>query len=278
MKSIKDLIKEGKLAEARANLVAAVKKSPGDTAARTMLFQVLLFLGEWDKAQRHLEMLAQLDANMAAAAPLYNNLLKCERERVEVVSFRTLPSFLPATPTYFESYHKACQHLQTSLDGTGKDLFCAMELEIPEVAGTVNGVEFSGMRNTDDVLAFALEVFAHDRYVWVPFESIREIIVTPPQSLLDLLWIPASITTWGGLSMNGFLPVLYPHSWQHDNEQVRMGRMTDWSAQYGDCVRGAGQQVFVFGDQDLAILEWRNIQFKMTDQEISPSAAMGAEE
>lgn len=277
MKSIKDLIKEGRLAEARANLVAAVKNHPNDTAARTLLFQVLLFLGEWDKAQRHLELLADFDANMAGAGPLYSNLLKCERERLEVVSFRALPSFLPATPTYFEDYYQACQQLQSDGDGAGKDRFDAMEMRIPQVAGTINGAAFSGMRNTDDVLAFALEVFAHDRYLWVPFEAIREIVVTPPQSLLDLLWIPASITTWGGLSMNGFLPVLYPESWKHDNEQVRMGRMTDWSAPCGDCVRGVGQQVFVFGDRDVAILEWKDIQFKMTDQEGAQSAAPGEE-
>jgi type VI secretion system protein ImpE len=269
----KELIKEGKLGEARANLVSAVKTHPGDTASRTLLFQVLLFSGEWDKAERHLQTLAELDAQMATAIPLYTNLLDCERERAEVVSCRTMPSFLPATPTYFEDYYNACQQLQSNPDGWGKEIFTAMELQLPHVAGTVNGVEFSGMRNTDDVLAFALEVFAHDRYFWVPFEAIREIIVTPPKSLLDLMWIPASITTWGGLSMNGFLPVLYPDSWKHDNEQVRMGRMTDWFAQSGDCVRGAGQQVFVFGDQDISLLELRDIQFKMTTQEHSQPVA-----
>jgi len=267
--NIKDLIKQGKLAEARSSLVAAVKTHPGDTASRTLLFQVLLFSGEWDKAQRHLEILSELDVKMAAGIPLYENLLKCERERGEVVSLQTMPSFLPATSTYFEDYYKACQQLQANLDGRGQEIFEAMAAQIPQVTGTVNGTEFSGIRNTDDVLAFALEVFAHDRYFWVPFDAIREIIVTPPQTLLDLMWISASITTWSGLSMNGYLPVLYPDSWKHDNEQVKMGRMTDWFTPSGACVRGAGQQVFVFGDQDISILELRDIQFKMIAEEIS---------
>ncbi len=267
--NIKDLIKAGKLAEARSSLVAAVKAHPGDTASRTLLFQVLLFSGEWEKAQRHLESLAELDVKLMAATPLYENLLKCERERSEVVSLKTMPSFLPATPTYFQDYYQACQQLQSNLDGNGQEIFEAMASKIPQVTGTVNGVEFSGMRNTDDVLAFALEVFAHDRYVWVPFDAIREIIVTPPQTLLDLMWISASITTWSGLSLNGYLPVLYPDSWKHDNEQAKMGRMTDWFTPSGSCVRGAGQQVFVFGDQDVSILELRDLQFKMIAEEIS---------
>jgi type VI secretion system protein ImpE len=269
--NIKDLIKKGKLAEARSILVAAVKNHPGDTASRTLLFQVLLFLGEWDKAQRHLEVLGAGDVQTEAGIAPYQNLLKCERERIEVVSGKTMPSFLPATPTYFSDYYRACQQLQTNLDGKGQEIYEAMAAQIPQVAGTVNGVEFSGMRNTDDVLAFALEVFAHDRYFWVPFEAIREIIVTPPQTLLDLMWISASITTWSGLSMNGYLPVLYPDSWKHDNEQVKIGRMTDWFTPSGSCVRGAGQQVFVFGDHDISILELRDIQFKMIAPEISQS-------
>ncbi len=268
--NIKELIKEGKLAEARLHLVSAIKAHPGDTAGRTLLFQVLLFSGEWDKAERHLEMLADLDAMMVPTVALYKNLLNCERERADVTSLRTMPSFLPSTPTYFEAYYNACRQLQSNPDGKGQEIFAAMEAQIPQVTGMVNGVEFSGMRNTDDVLAFALEVFAHDRYFWVPFESIREIIVTPPKTLLDLMWISASITTWSGLSMNGFLPVLYPDTWKHDNEQVRMGRMTDWFSPSGSCVRGVGRQIFVFGEQDVSILEFGEIQCKLTTQESFP--------
>jgi type VI secretion system protein ImpE len=260
----KDLIKEGRLAEARAELVATLKDHPGDTASRTLLFQVLLFSGEWDKAERHLEMLADRNPEMASAVALYKNLLKCERERLEVASLRAMPSFLPSIPNYFESYGTI---LQSGSAGEVDDYFHEIESRVPLVTGTVNGMEFSGIRNTDDILAFALEVFAHDRYIWVPFESIREIIIPPPKTLLDMIWISASITTWSGLSMNGFLPALYPDSWKHADEQIRMGRMTDWSSRGGSLVRGAGQQVFVLGDQDVSILELREVHCNLTAQE-----------
>jgi type VI secretion system protein ImpE len=276
--NIKELIKKGKFSEARAALVLAVKNYPKDTASRTLLFQVLLFSGEWDKAERHLEVLADLDSTMDSGVSLYKNLLKCERERVDVVAQRATPSFLPATPAYFEDYGKACRSIESDRDGGGSDVFRAMESMVPQVTGTVNGVEFLGMRNTDDMLAFALEVFAYDRYVWVPFEAIREIIITPPASLLDLIWIPALITTWGGLSLNGFLPVLYPETWKHEEERVRMGRMTDWSSTDGGIVRGAGPQVFIFADQDISILDLRDIQFKMTMQADETSINSGTNE
>jgi protein involved in temperature-dependent protein secretion len=59
---------------------------------------------------------------------------------------------------------------------------------------------------------------------------------------------------------------MYPETWKHGDEQVRMGRMTDWSSPAGGSVRGAGPQVFIFTDQDISILELKDIQFKMTTQ------------
>ncbi len=257
----KELIKQGKLQEARAELVAALKHHPGDIAARTLLFQVLLFSGEWDKTRQHLEVLANLASDKGPAMMQYLSLLHCEQERLQVLGFQTPPSYLPGTPDYFQEVYPCFLPGSSS---TSAAINRAAAEQIPQVSGTVNGQEFSGLRNGDDLLAHALEVFAHDRYLWVPFESIREILITPPQNLLDLLWISASVTTWSGLSLNGMLPVLYPFSWQHADAQVRMGRMTDWAPQADGLVRGAGQQLFLFGEQDLPLLEVREVRFTMT--------------
>ena len=58
----RDLIKAGRLSEARKQLIEEVKSSPADSGKRTLLFQVLIFCGEWDKAERHLETVAAQDA------------------------------------------------------------------------------------------------------------------------------------------------------------------------------------------------------------------------
>jgi len=256
----KELIRQGKLPEARAMLVAALKQRPADTATRTLLFQVLLFSGEWDKARQHLEALAQVASDQGPAVMQYLSLLHCEQERMQVLGQGALPSYLPGTPDYFQAVYPCFRPGRTE----GAPLLDQEAAgHIPEVSGTVNDQEFVGLRNADDLLAYALEVYAHDRYLWVPFEAIREILIHPPASLFDLLWVPAAVTTWSGLSLNGHLPVLYPYSWQHADPQVRMGRMTDWSAGPNGLVRGAGQQLFLFGELDLPLLEVREVRFKM---------------
>lgn len=267
---IKELIKNGQLNEARAALVNEVKNRPADPASRTLFFQVLLFCGEWDKANRHLEILAELDPQLSLAVAQYQNLLTCERQREAVCAGRELPSYLPEPPGYFHQWYSACQALRQG-DDDAADRLLEMAASLPVVSGTINGQDFTGIRNADDTLAHALEIFAHDRYVWVPFEDIRELTVNAPQSLLDLLWIPASLTTWGGLSMNGFLPVLYPLSAQHPNEQVRLGRMTDWIALGTTGYRGVGQQVLLFGERDIPLLEIRDMRGKAGNTAPTPT-------
>lgn len=266
----KELIKNGQLSEARTALVNEVKNRPGDPASRTLLFQVLLFCGEWDKANRHLEILAELDPQLSLTVAQYQNLLTCERQREAVCAGRELPSYLPEPPVYFHQWHAALQGLRDGSDEGAANRMQALVETLPVVSGTINGEDFIGIRNADDTLAHALEIFAHDRYVWVPFEDIRELTVNAPQSLLDLMWIPASLTTWGGLSLNGFLPVLYPLSHQQPDAQVRLGRMTDWIALGAAGYRGVGQQVLLFGDRDMPLLEIREMRCKPAGSATSP--------
>lgn len=267
----KELIKKGQLSEARAALVNEVKNRPGDPASRTLLFQVLLFCGEWEKANRHLEILAELDPQLSLTVAQYQNLLTCERQREAVCAGQELPSYLPEPPAYFHQWQATLRGLRDGGDAQAAGTMQALVEGLPVVSGTINGTDFTGLRNADDTLAHALEVFAHDRYVWVPFEDIRELTVNAPQSLIDLMWIPASLTTWGGLSMNGFLPVLYPLSHQQSDEQVRLGRMTDWIPLGAAGYRGVGQQVFLFGESDIPLLEIREMRGKAGSDAATPT-------
>jgi type VI secretion system protein ImpE len=117
------------------------------------------------------------------------------------------------------------------------------------------------------VLAFSLEAFVHERYVWLPLETLRELTVAAPRTLLDLLWIPALITTWSGLTLNCYLPVLYPESHREEDDRLKLGRMTDWIDLGGGCCRGIGQHVFQVGEEDISLLEIQTIAFDPTDAE-----------
>jgi type VI secretion system protein ImpE len=212
---IKELIQAGNLAEARQQLVAAVKASPADLASRTLLFQVLCYLGEWDKADRHLEAISAQDSSCGAGALGYRNIVLAEIARCDVINKNQNASFISDPPDYLGSFLQLRTKLAEGNENQAGDLLATLESLRPTISGTVNDTPFVGFCDTDTTLFPFLEVIAHERYLWVPFESIRELSISQPDSLLDLLWIAARITTWEGLTMNCYLPVLYPNSFLH---------------------------------------------------------------
>ncbi|MBU0966370.1 MAG: tetratricopeptide repeat protein [Proteobacteria bacterium] len=259
--NIKELIKSGKLTEARQQLVAVVRDKPGDLAARTLLFQVLCFCGEWDKADRHLEAIATQDPSREAGVIGYRNLIRAEKERLVVMEEGGCASFLTEPPAYLGLYAEARAKLAEKKVDEAEELCKQLAGQIPAISGVANGSPFAGFRDSDTLLAPFLEVMAHERYLWVPFESLRELSITPPKTLLDLLWVSAHVTTWEGYAMNCFLPVLYPGSFIQEDGRIRLGRMTDWISLGGSLARGIGQHVFDVDGQDMTILEITDVTF-----------------
>jgi type VI secretion system protein ImpE len=260
---IKELIRANKLTEARSKLVEVVKGAPSDQGMRTLLFQVLLFFGEWDKAERHLDILAMQNARSETGVQVYKNLIIAERIREEVHAGKARPSFMGTAPPYLDKYFVAWEKLSAG-DGTGAAaLYGEIEAEEPEISGVFEDREFKGFRDIDAFLSGFLEIFVHDRYLWMPFTSLRELTIPEPKTLFDLLWIPANVTTWEGLTSACFLPVLYPGSSSSENDMVRLGKMTEWKDLGDGFWKGGGQHVFQMGDEEKALLELREIRFNL---------------
>lgn len=255
----KELLKAGRLAEARKVLIEEVKASPADAGKRTLLFQVLAFQGEWDKAARHIDLITTQDPTRAVGAQIYLNIILAEKERLKVMKLESLPSVLPEPPSYFKTYMGYLDSLKQGDYKQARKLIAKIDKARPPITGTVNGRAFSGISETDAFLYCFLEAFVHENYVWIPFEALRELIVEEPKTALDLIWVPASITTWEGLTLNCRLPVIYPETFLHEDEQMKTGRLTDWKPLEGGLAKGLGQHVYQVGDQDVALLDVRQL-------------------
>lgn len=261
----KELIRAGKLSDARRQLIEEVKSLPADMGKRTLLFQVHTLLGEWDKAERHLDVFVTQDAKRETGVQVYKNLIHAERERIEVFRNGRRPSFLPVSPPYLELYIAARERLNEKRLDEAVDLFDKINSQIPLISGTRDGKSFTGFNDIDISLSFFLETIVHERYIWIPFESIRELSITPPRSLLELIWITAHITTWEGLSISCYLPVLYPESFLHVDDRVKLGRMTDWTPAGGPFSKGTGQHIYLIGEEEVGILDIREVLFNLPD-------------
>jgi type VI secretion system protein ImpE len=260
----KSLIKDGNLSDARVMLVERVKTNPADTAARSLLFQVMLLCGEWDKAKRQLDIIASRNASPDMNQTIFEHLIQAEKERLEVFSMDRRPTFFPEIPDYSEDFFAARELLKTgTLDGAA-ERFSRIDDNLPQPKGTLNGEPFVGFRNTDSTLAYVIEAIEYERYLWVPIANVREMVVRPPATLLDLIWAKGRITTWEGLTMGCFFPVRYPGSTASDDDQTRMGRLTRWEDLGGGFARGLGQQVFDIGGTDCSIFEITEAVFSIT--------------
>lgn len=259
----KELMRAGRLSEARSVLIQEVKSAPGDTGKRTLLFQVLALQGEWDKAAKHLDVVSTQDPSRVIGVQAYLNIVKAEQERIKVMDGTLIPSFLPDVPAYSQKYMTYLNALREGRFDEARSLLIEIDASLPSVSGTVNGTGFEGISDTDARLYPFLEAFVHDRYVWIPFEAIRELLIQEARSSFDLIWAAASVTTWEGLTMNCILPVLYPGSHLHEDEQIQAGRLTDWVPLGSGLSRGVGQHVYEVGDRDMAILEIREAIFTL---------------
>jgi type VI secretion system protein ImpE len=300
----KDLIRAGRLPEAREQLTAEVKSSPSDVSKRVLLLQVLSFYGEWDKAERHLDVIVSHDSSSETGVQVYKNLINAEKERKDVLARKRIPGFLTGTPAYLDLYFAAWEKLNEKKIDEASALYKQVDAQRPTISGTMNfhgqargnsssehgeregeagypraggalpeegatrapvvaGKSFRGFKDTDTFLSAFLEAIVHDRYIWFPFESLRELSVSPPKTLFDLLWSQARVVTWEGLTVNCYLPVLYPDSSLHKDDRVKLGRMTDWLSLGGPFSRGMGQHVYGTDEEEMAILELRDVVFHL---------------
>jgi len=229
--SAKELFHSGKLNEAIEALGVEVRNNPTDTKRRTFLFELLCFKGDYDRAEKHLNVLADSTPDSRIGAVLYFSALHAERLRQDLFEKKDYP----VTPSA----------------GNPR-------------GGTVNGQPFEVLEDADPRVGPRLELFAAGAYLWIPLEHIESIEMEPPKRLRDLLWAPALVRTGPAFKDKELgevlMPVLAPFSWKHPDDNVKLGRATEWAELDGLNVP-SGQRIFSVDGEDIPLLEIRKIEF-----------------
>ncbi|MDW8129663.1 MAG: type VI secretion system accessory protein TagJ [Bryobacterales bacterium] len=226
-----ELFQAGRLGDAIRVLSAEVRDHPTDLRKRTFLFELLCFAGEFERAEKHLEVLARDSPSSGLGALLYRGAIYAEKTRQEMFAQRELP-------------------------GAG---------ESKPVSGSLNGKPFQTLSDADPRVGPRLEVFAAGGYLWIPFEHLASVRIAPPRRLRDLLWIPAMVRAGPGLKGRELgevlLPVLCPFSWRHGNDEVRLGRMTVWEQDEEGNEIPYGQKLLLVDGEEVPLLEVRTLEF-----------------
>ena len=224
MATSRELFDSGRLNDAIAAVSAELRDNPTDVHRRTFLFEMLCFAGNWERADKQLDLLAGQDKDKRLGALLYRAALSADRTRHEM-------------------FEKNAATVDAAASG----------------GGTWNGKAFQSIEDADPRIGARLEVLAGENYMWIPLAHIALIEMPAPKRLRDLLWAPATIHTGGAFQGSDLgqvlLPVLNPFSWKHSDDAVRLGRVTVWE-------EGVpfGQKMLLVDDEEVPLLALRKLE------------------
>jgi type VI secretion system protein ImpE len=261
MSQARSLFEAGRLAAAIEEVTREVKVRPTDPSPRTFLFELLCFAGEWDRAQKQLEVIGHQDAKTEIGIQVYRNNLAAERDRRRVFSGELQPHFLTEPPAYIDLHLAAIARLREGKPNEARGLLDRAEEERPAIAGTFNGTRFEDFRDWDDLVGPVLELNIRDQYTWLPYEQIARIEVNAPKQARDLVWARARIQATDGTIGEVYVPALYADSGGHASDQVRLGRATDWNRLSDELSVAVGLRQFLVDGEDKPIFEAQSIEF-----------------
>jgi protein involved in temperature-dependent protein secretion len=243
MDQIDGFLTSGDLDGARAALVERVRASPADQPARMFLFQLMLVLGEWDKAKAQLRALAQISAQAQMLAATYDQAIEAERLRAEAFAGRAPFRVLVSTSPWIEKLARA---LEVSARGDGESGDALRDEAFGEalnVPGRWNDQPFGWVADSDPRFGPCFEVIVAGNWGLVPFEAVSSLKSEGPRDLRDLIWLPVELALRSGQSAAGFLPVRYPGTESSSDAKLRLARATTWcKTDRGEI--GLGQRTF----------------------------------
>jgi type VI secretion system protein ImpE len=223
------LYQAGQLQPALDALALELRANPSDASRRSFLFELTSFAGQWDRALKQLDVLAQAGQMADAGAMLYRAAITAERVREHMFDANDRPDGAAPTP----------------------------------VAGTLNGEPFSDLRDADPRIGARLEVFAGGRYLWLPIAHLASVSIPTPAHLRDLRWAPARVAVAPSLRDmelgEVLLPALTPAAWRHPDDDIRLGRATDWEELPDGEFTPVGQKMLLVDGRHVPLLDVREL-------------------
>lgn len=259
----------GDLEQALQQLQLEVRKDPSDVKHRIFLFQLLVVMGQWDRALTQLNLIGELDAGALAMVQTYREAIFCEALRKEVFAGKRTPVVFGEpeqwTALLFEALRLAAEGQYDKSQDVRDQAF--------ELAPTTSGLidepqmqSFNWIADADPRLGPMLEVIINGRYYWLPFQSIRTIQIEAPEDLRDQVWMPAHFTLANEGETVGLIPTRYVGSEHSDDNQIRCGHKTIWQQIDTTLFEGLGQRMLATDIGEFSLMDLRQIRFGSLDE------------
>ncbi|MBK8209071.1 MAG: virulence protein SciE type [Rhodospirillales bacterium] len=272
MAEVEQLLRNGELDEALTQLKGEVRRYPADAKRRIFLFQLLVVMGEWERALNQLNVLADLDASSLMMVHTYREAIQCEVLRQRVFRGELTPLVF-GDPDRWVALMLEALRLTVVREFAQAHVLRDDALALaPAVAGKVGGENFAWIADADMRLGPIIEIILKGAYYWVPFGRIARITIAKPEDLRDLVWMPAEIRWTNGGEAVGLIPTRYPGTETNQDAQLRLARMTLWEELAKGFFVGVGQRMLATDVGDYPLLNVRSIDFLAAPESSAVSA------
>ena len=221
------LLRGGDLGGARAALVDAVKRAPGDVGARMFLWQVMALQGDWEKAATQLRALASVSGEAQMLATVYSQALAAEGPRALAYAGKAPFPVLVSSSPWIDELAQGLGEMAAGREAQGVALRDAAFDAAGDTPGEIDGVPFTWIADADPRLGPCFEAIVAGRWGLVPFEAVTRIKTEGPRDLRDVVWLPVELALRSGQSAAALIPARYPGT-EAASDALRMGRVTEW--------------------------------------------------
>src|SRR5271165_2568734 len=255
-----ELLKEGRLEETLKSLQHVVRDDPANPKPRVFLFQLFSILGDWNRANTQLQVLADMDSDSMMMSRIFTPVLLCEAIRRDVFAGKRTPIIFGQPPEWVGSLAEAMAFFGKGEFRAGAELRDKAFEAAPMSAGKLSGESFEWIADADERLGPVLEVILEGRYYWIPFCRIRQVFIEPVTDLRDLVWAPAQFVWENGGQASGHIPSRYAGTERMEDGSLKMARKTEWLNKAGVHL-GIGQRILATDAGEYPLLEIRRIEF-----------------
>lgn len=252
-------LKTGDLTATLAALQDKVRANPADPKLRIFLFQLLCVLGDWKRAITQLKLSAEMDPSALMMAQTYREGIICEVYREKVFKGEKDPMIFGEPEPWLALLIEAQKLLAQGKPTEAAKLREQAFEDAPAVSGSVNGTAFEWIADADMRLGPVLEVVINGRYFWLPFSQIAKLEIEEPADLRDAVWTAGTLTLRNGGEIVALIPTRYAHTPDKGDDAAKLSRATHWDDLGEDTFVGIGQRLFATDQDDVALLDIREL-------------------
>lgn len=273
MNPIFEAVRAGELDKALALSESNVRENPSCPLARSLLADVLMFRGEFERAETHLAAVLRFDPTQEREVESLLQMLRAECDRQQVFAEGRTPEFLVPPSESMKLRLGALANLRSGHAAEAHAMLAeALRLEPAYVALANGGPEPAPFCDWDARFGTTIEALsATGKYYWIPLSAILSIEFAPVRTLRDLAWRSAVVTLGDAARAPGgggartdnvafvFIPTRYPGSEVASDGALRAGCATEWTEPAPDVGIGVGQRVFLFGETPVAAVSLAHV-------------------